>query len=358
MKRIINVSYFSSIRLKNCYINDINKKVTNGFIRNGYDVINYSDRDICRFLSPIGSRNSWALKRLQKHFINFCRKYKPDAIIMCHAETIKPETLKTIRDILPNLKVMQYNLDPLNPMLSSSAKNVRNISSKLDVVDATLVTTGNQELLKQFYRPGKYVGFLPNIVDKHLEKGSVYDIKQPKYDVSFAGNDGIRDFCGENVEYIKIIEKIKQTLPNATLKIFGLNKKNKIEGPEYQELFENTAIGLNLSRSNRDYLYSSDRMAHIMGNGALCILDKATGFNDIFSDDEIVFYENPEEFYEKLKFYVANPEERMKIAKKGHDKYVELFNEIIVTKYMADVLFGTLNKDDYLWTKLVDITEE
>ena len=56
------------------------------------------------------------------------------------------------------------------------------------------------------------------------------------------------------------------------------------------ELLKNSAIVLNLSRTADDYLYSSDRMAHAMGNGCLIFQDLRTGFQNIFKEDEIAFY--------------------------------------------------------------------
>lgn len=357
MKRILNVSYFSSLRLKNCYINDVNRKVSNGFIRNGYEVIDYSDRDLCRFFG-FGRKNFIGLKRLQKHFINFCIKCKPDAIVMCHVDTISPETLLEVRKHLPNIKIMQYNIDAICPSLPNGLFNAEKIKTKLDVVDATIITTADKDLLKQFEKDGKYLGFMPNIVDKSLEIANMFEVKKPQHDIIFGGTDGTRKFCGKKIPYMSIIDIIKDNLPNAKLNIFGLGKKNKIEGPEYQNAFSNAAIGLNLSSINDNYLYSSDRMAHIMGNGLLCMLEESTGFKDIFNDDEIAFYKTPEEFISKLKYYTENPEERMRVAKNGHDKYIKYFNEITVTKYMADILFGTVDDNDYIWTKLLNKNKE
>jgi hypothetical protein len=354
MKRIVNVSYFSTLKLKNCYINDINRKVTNGFIRNGYEVINYCDRDVCRYFG-FGGNNFFGLKKLQRHFIQFCLDCQPDAILLSHANTINPKTLQKIKQLLPNVKIMQYNLDAINSKTKASEENVKSLKSYIDIVDATLVSTGEKELLKQFKTNTNYVGFMPNIVDKSIETGKVFEQEVPEYIVSFGGNEGVRDFCGKEVMYTKIVDKIKKLMPASKLNVFGLNKQNKIEGPKYQNVFANTAIGLNLSRFSSDYLYSSDRISHIMGNGCLCMLQESTGFKDIFNDDEVAFYKTEEEFYDKLEYFAKNSKKRMKVAKKGYNKYVKYFNEKVVTKYMADILFSELNKEDYIWTKLVDL---
>ncbi len=99
-------------------------------------------------------------------------------------------------------------------------------------------------------------------------------------------------------------------------------------------------MGFNLSRLNDIYLYSSDRLVHMMANGQLALIDKRNGFQDLFSDDEAVFYESADEFYDKINFYKRNPSARMKIAAAGYKKIHTEYSNTVITKYMADLLFG------------------
>ena len=268
--RIINVSNFSTLRLKNCFTNDVIIKVTNGLIRNGHEVINYSDRDLCRFLG-FGRMNKFGRKRLQKHFIEFAEKCQPDVIMLCHADTIEAETLKTIKQAMPAVKILQYNLDIVRPGEKEPDANIIKLKSKLDVVDATLITTGEKDLLDQFAGNG-YVGFLPNPVDTSLETAKSFENEQTEYDLMFGATASSREFCGKKIPCVDVIEMIEQNIKGISLKVFGLDKKNKIEGPDYQNLHGKCAMGFNFSRINDCYLYSSDRMAHIMGNGLLCVM--------------------------------------------------------------------------------------
>jgi hypothetical protein len=349
--RIINVSNFSTLRLKNCFINDVIIKVTNGIIRNGHEVINYSDRDIYRFFKK-GIMGFKAKDKMQKHFIDFCLRCQPDVIMLCHADTIKPSSLEAIKKALPNVKILQYNLDCIEPSIGEAPANIKKLQSKLDVVDATLITTAQKELLDAFKGKG-FVGYLPNPVDTSLETAKSFEKENLEYDLMFGGTASLREFCGENVLCVDVIDMIKKNIDGIKIKVFGLNKQNKIEGPDYQNLHSKCAMGFNFSRINDCYLYSSDRMAHIMGNGLLCVMQEDSGFKDIFSDDEICYYKTPEECVEKLAFYKNNPQERMKVAKAGYDKYVELFNERVIAQYMLDVLFDNLDDSKYPWLKLV-----
>lgn len=355
MKRILNVADFSTVRLKNCYINAAVRKVSKGLIKNGYDVIEYSDRDMCRLLGYLGSKNIIGEKRLQNHFIDFCVKTQPDAILLNHADTIYPETLKTVKQLLPNVKLLQYNIDAICPTLPHGLANAEKIKSKLDIVDATIITTADKDLVEQFVRPGKYVGYMPNIADKSVETGKMFEVENPEFDLIFGGTQGTRQFCGKKVLYMDIINILKSNIKNIKMNVFGLNKKGKLEGPNYQNAYLKAAMGINLSAVNDNYLYSSDRMAHIMGNGLLCLVDEATGFKDIFSENEVAFYKTEKEFLEKIEFYKNNPQERMRIAKNGYNKYYQLFNETIVAQYIIDILFNKIDEKNYPW---IDVTNK
>lgn len=347
MARIIHVSNFNLLRLKRCYLNSASFKISNGLIRNGHHVINFPDRDLCRMFG-FGHMNWLGRKRVNKHLITFCKSIKPDAILLGHADTITTETLKEIKKLLPNVKILQWNVDWIVPGLDD--ENIDVIKSKLNVVDATLVTTAESKLLKQFEKEDKFVGFLPNITDNSIETFDMFEKESSEYDMMFcASRNGIRQFCSKNVRVSDIVNDIKEKLPNLKMLLAGFSREQSLDGIDYQNAHGKCVIGFNLSRVNDVYLYTSDRLAHVVGNGQMAIIDRRTGYGDIFNDDEMVFYETREEFFEKLKYYSSNPKERMRVAKKGCEKYRKLFNEKVVAKYIMDILFDKLDKSEYCW---------
>ena len=62
--------------------------------------------------------------------------------------------------------------------------------------------------------------------------------------------------------------------------------------------------------------------------------------NHFFSNNEIVFYNNINDLSDKIKFYAKNDKLRIKIAKKGKEKYFKLFNEVKISKYIIDKSIG------------------
>lgn len=337
MKKIIHVSNFNLIRLKGCFQVGFPFKISNGLIRNGYSVFNYPDRDLCRMFG-FGHMNFIGKKRLNKHLINYCKVTEPDAILIGHADLITNDTLLEIKHLFPHLKIMQWSCDWIVP--GYAERNIKAVSSRLDVVDATLISTGDKELLRQFKRDGQIVGYLPNMSDDSLETGKAFEQENLPYDIMLCANTGKRQFCGQDEELDLIIDEANRRIPDLKWKLAGIKNTPALNGYAYIRALGESAIGFNLSRLNDIYLYSSDRMVHSMANGQLVFLDKRNGFQDLYNDNEAVFYETADEFYDKLKFYKKTPQARMKIAAAGHHKIHQEYSNVHVTKYMADLLFN------------------
>lgn len=349
MKRILHVANFNLFRLKKCYLNSITLKINNGLIRHGYHVITYPDRDLCRMFG-FGHMNWFGRRKLQKHLIEFARAMKPDAVILGHADTVEQDTLFKLREIFPDIKILQYNVDRIVPGITDN--NIAAINSKLDAVDATIITTAERKLLDMFKRDGKFVGFFPNPVDDSIERENAYLHEKLPYDLMLCVDRSVRQFCGKYVPCEEIIADIRKQIPDLKLLLAGIDKHHLLEGAAYQDAHGTCAMGFNLSRINDVYLYTSDRLAHSVGNGQLAVLDDRTGYKDIFSDDEMCFFHTPEEMLEKIAFYHKNPRERMRVAKNGAEKYRRLFNEKVVGAYIADILFGEPTAEKYFWLGL------
>ena len=63
------------------------------------------------------------------------------------------------------------------------------------------------------------------------------------------------------------------------------------------------------------------RALDIMGSGGFLLSNYQPELAECFADgEEAVMYESIEDMYAKASFYLANPEIRMEIARRGHDK--------------------------------------
>ena len=336
MKKIIHISNFNMLRFKGCFMCGMPIKISNGLTRNGYYVMNYPDRDLCRMFG-YGHMNFLGKRRINQHLIEYCKATKPDALFIGHADVIKLETLLEIKKMFPDLRILQWSCDWIVPQYAE--RNITALKKYLPAVDVLMITTGDKKLLAQFENGHTKVEYLPNIADKSIETGKAFLEDDTEYDLLLAANTGKRQFAGQDEELDNIVDEVNARIPNIKWLLAGLKGCPTLNGSEYIDLLGKTAMGLNLSRLNNIYHYSSDRMVHIMANGGLAFIDRRTGFNDVFSEDEAAFYTEREEFFDKLKFFKNNNQARQKTAQAGYEKIHKEFNDIIITKNMADLLF-------------------
>ena len=317
----------------------LGKKFSNGFIRNGHDVLEISDRD---FIKNNRTLNLFPIKNnFQKYLIETFRNYNPDLVFFGHTKNIDLETIDNFKSINRNLIISQWNEDPVMPSLDYSKKNIENIEKYTNIVDHTFITTHPDELKKQKKDiQNLHFFFVP--VDKNIEFFNVYNLR-PQKDLFYAMSHGVnRATLKEGVEDDRIIflNNLVKKIPDIKYDFYGFANKQPIWGNNFFRSLINSKMGLNLSRGKPTKYYSSNRIASIMGNGLLTFINKKVMMNDFFNDDEMIFYDNINDLSEKIKFYSNKDKLRKKIAMKGQKKYFKLFNERRITKYFIDISTG------------------
>ena len=337
MKKIIHISNFNMLRFKGCFMCGMPIKISNGLTRNGYYVMNYPDRDLCRMFG-YGHMNFLGKRRINQHLIEYCKATKPDALFIGHADVIKLETLLEIKKMFPDLRILQWSCDWIVPQYAE--RNITALKKYLPAVDVLMITTGDKKLLAQFENGHTKVEYLPNIADKSIEDGQAFKLENPPFDIMLAASTGLRQFAGKDEQIEDIVDESSRKVPGLKWKLAGIKNNPGLNGYEYIDALKQSAMGLNLSRRNDIYHYSSDRLAHIMANGGLAFIDRRTGFDDMFDESEAAFYFSREEFFDKLDFFKRNPRQRMENARRGYEKIHREFNEKVIANYMADLLFG------------------
>ena len=109
--KIMNIYNFGQKLNHRIYNISLGKKFTNGFIRNGNDVLEISDRDFIN-----SSRKALFLKNnnfFQNFLIETFNNYNPDFIFFGHLDSINLETLSYFKEIKKDLRICQWNEDPL-----------------------------------------------------------------------------------------------------------------------------------------------------------------------------------------------------------------------------------------------------
>ena len=337
--RIINIYNTGQKNFHRLYNISLGKKFTNGFIRNGHDVLEISDRDFIR-----QSRNLFQIKnsdKFQEYLINTFKNYNPDLIFFGHTQNIKNDTISEIKNLNKGVILSQWNEDPIMKSLSYSKQNLANISHYSDIVDHNFITTDPSILKKQIKTKNNFhFFFVP--VDKNIE---CFDVskKNPLKDLFYAMSHGVNRATlkrGKMDSRIHFLNSLIKRLENIDYDFYGFQNKEPIWGNDFYQALNNSKMGLNLSRGLPTKYYTSNRIASLMGNGLLTFVDKKTQLDDMFNNHEVIMYNNVNDLTDKINFYKKKDNLRKKIASAGRKKYFKLFNELNIAKYILDKSLG------------------
>ena len=346
--RVLHVTNFNERHDGRLFFNT-GRRLNNGFIRLGHSVLEFSDRDIVKNYKSI--KDYTGSKALNQKLINTVYNYKPDLLIFGHADLIKDETLRYLKDNYKNLKIAQWFLDPLVKNGPDYQKNKTRILDKIEYTDANFITTSPDVL--NFLPKEKLCLFMPNPTDSSFEVLNNYNNNHCSMDVFFALSHGVHSGIlkkGKYDERADFVSRLVEITPNVKFDLYGINNIQPIWADSFLKSISNAKMGVNLSRGNPTKYYSSDRITQLIGNGLLTFIHKNTLYNNFFSRDEIIFYSNISNLSEKIQRFARDDFLRKKIAKKGKLKYMKYFNSTVVADYIINNTFNkSYKKNKYLW---------
>ena len=323
------------------------RRINNGFVRLGHNVLTISDRDIINKNKNLTDYNG--KKSLQKSIIEAYNNFKADCLILGHADSVSNETLAYLKNLNQNLKISQWFLDPVGKSGPDFEKNTSRINEKKLFLDATFLTTDPSVLSRKI--ENSY--YIPNPCDESFETLKNYEHNCAN-DVFFAMSHGVHRGALKTGKYDdreKFINKVIEKNNHINFDIYGMNSVQPIWGDNFINKISNSSMGLNLSRGKPEKYYSSDRLVQIIGNGLLTFVDVRTQFNDFFSDDQMVFYKDFDDLCHKLNKYKKNSKDRKRIAKNGNEYYLKNFNSTIVADYILSKTLGYRSKKKFVWLK-------
>tara|TARA_Y100000768_G_scaffold108571_1_gene79783 strand:+ start:959 stop:3085 length:2127 start_codon:yes stop_codon:yes gene_type:complete len=345
--RILHITNFNE-RLDGRLFFNTGRRINNGFIRQGHSVLGFSDRDIQKYYKSINDYKG--AKTLNDKLKKTCYNYKPDLIILGHADLISEDQISELRNDYPNTRFGQWFLDPLNKKGPDYNRNKERILDKANVVDATFLTT-SPDVLSFLKNENSF--FIPNPSDSSFEILNNYN-KPCNVDVFFALSHGVHRGVlksGKTDDRITFLKSLQNKTPNVKFDIYGIDKVQPIWADHYFKTIANAKMGLNLSRGDAIKYYSSDRITQIIGNGLVCLIDEKTKYQNFFNNDEMVFYKSVDDLSEKVIKISSDEKLRKKIARKGKLKYMKYFNSDIVSKYIINKTLDLKDNNKYLWVK-------
>ena len=323
------------------------RRLNNGFVRLGHNVLTVSDRDIINknknFIDYSGKN------ALQKSIIEAYSNFKADCLILGHADSVTNETLDYLKNLNKNLKISQWFLDPIGKNGPDFKKNTNRINHKKDYLDATFLTSDPSALSKKINN----AYYIPNPCDQSFEVLKNYE-NDNYNDIFFAMSHGVHRGGLKKGKYDDrefFINKLINKNRNVNFDIYGMNNVQPVWGDNFLSKISNSSMGLNLSRGEPVKYYSSDRLAQLVGNGLLTFVDIKTKFNHFFSSDQMIFYNDIDDLSNKINKYKKDTKDRKRIAKNGRDFYIKNFNSTIVSDFILSKTLDYKSKYKFVWLK-------
>ena len=338
--KILHIASFNESSNGSLFYSTANK-FNIGFTKLGHFVHTIDDKFFLK--SNIGNTVSAFNEKIIKNVVNFA----PDLIILGHTNKINAVTLKKIKKLLPNLTICRWYIDSISPEFFKNNSKV--LLNNINYIDKIFITSLPNKTLSKF--KNKFY-FIPNPVDFSIETNKNFLNNNPAYDLFFSLSHGQHRGVlksGKKDERDKFIDALHSSLYQIKKYFISTNFHSPKWGSEFFYYLSNSRMGLNMSRGQYQKLYSSDRIASLIGNGLLTFMDQKTFYNNFFTSKEIIFYKDKNDLINKINFFKKNDHLAKKYAKNAHQKYHKHFNAEEVCSYILSKCNLSKRKKFY-WT--------
>ncbi len=336
---------------------DVGRKLQHGLIRAGHNALFFSDRDTARSSGLLGTK--WrGDAHCNDRLLEVARYFKPHMLLLGHADIITNDTLRALGDEHPALRLAQFNVDPLFRPENDAA-----IRTRIPFVDASFITTGGK-VLERYATATHAAFYIPNPIDPALETARAFEHERTPYDLFYAVRATTTTGSQEGNDRLLIPRYLRAQLPELRCSFHGFDRVPELFGAAFYEAVGQCTMGLNLSHKSttkgevivateeEKILYSSDRLAQYLGCGLLTFTESGFAQETLFTQEEMVFFSTYEELADKLRFYLAHPGQRQKIAHNGWMKAHTKLNATLVASYIVDRTMGWPLSAHYCWTEL------
>ena len=339
--RILHISNFNEKNNHRLFNISIASKLTNGFIRNKCDVINFSYRN---YLS-----NNF-FPKLDEDVLDICNNYKPDLVLLGHNNILKKNTLEKIKE--NKSKINLWYEDHVVNYGPNWKNNLNLIEKNHQLIDNYFITTHPSEIKTKINK--KKINYLPIPVDPNIENLKIYENKYRYKDLFFALSHGV-NYGGlrnrskdEREEFLKNLININESIK---FHILGINQDIPKWNFNFYKEISFCKMALNLSRGRPLKYATSNRIASYVGNGILTFIDEKVKFQNLFNHDELVTYKNESDLIEKILALKDDTKKINKISKKGKERYFEIFDNSIIADSIISESLNMTPKFNYVWKK-------
>jgi hypothetical protein len=304
-------------------------KISNGLIRNGHFVHNFSYRDVARNLAFMRIRN-FGKAPMNRELIATVDQINPDLLLLGHSELVDNETLEVIKARRPSIKIAMWWVDWVANMTPQRALYER----RLNIADHVFLTTDPDIFKAEFAveNADRKMHFMPNICDSSVETGQAFAKDDHLHDIVFIGRP--------DMERKPLITHLQERFKEFNVGIYGQTLETLLLGDDYNATLAQCFIGINFNRRNDIPLASSDRLLHMVANGCLVMSPNVPRLDEIFSDKEIVYFDDFKDFEDKARYYLTHRDEARQIAEAGYRRAHRDYEAQKVVENMLTTIFS------------------
>lgn len=267
---------------------------------------------------------------MNRRFIEVLKKEKPDYIMIFIVwDEFYPETWIKIKEILPNVKVVNWNGDD---------------DIKFDNYTVPYSPAIDYQFISQLQFTKRYDAYhLPwfDVLGADTQKFRPLNLKK-KYDVVFVGTPK-----GDRLKYMRYLlkKKVNFVLGGSGWEDYPEFKKHylgKIPDEDFVKLINESKINICFSQNFFSVPHVLERSLAVNACKAFALTEYVDGYFPKFKEGkDFVSFKSEEELVKKIDFYLKNEKEREKIAERAYKKVTSLYSN---QKLFSDS-FRAIDKD-------------
>ena len=183
-----------------------------------------------------------------------------------------------------------------------------------------------------------------------METGRGFETETPAFDLLFpAHDDRPREIGSESLSPAEAVRRLRASVPQLRLSCPGVGGEPEVAGYDYFRALMSARMGWSLSRRASLPLYASDRMAHMFGWGLAVLLDRRSGFERFYDEDEAAFYGDIDELVAQVRHHRSDDQATRALARRGWAKTWSLFDSGRVLDYLLAQLGTEGGASGYEW---------